>query len=141
MYVINSLVSAIFFSIHKHIQYSFFTDNEITGKVLLKLDVDLLKSEIGITAFGKRTRIMDSIADLCQLSSESVAYSDDQLQFNHSADAIPQSQSGSQPESHTTVQGPNHHRLFVEKFNMPALCLLLLLLLGMLGLLLLQLRY
>ena len=79
---------------------------------------------------------MDSIADLCQLPS--VTCSDD-----HSSDAIPQSQSGSQTESylHTTVQGPNQRRLFVEKFNMPALCLLLLVLLGMLGLVLLQLRY
>jgi hypothetical protein len=109
-----------------------FLDNEITGEVLLKLDVDLLKSEIGIMAFGKRTQIMKSIADLCQLPS--VTCSNDQLQFNHST---PQSQSASQPESylHMTVQGPNHRRLFVEKFNMPALCLLLLVL-GMLGLLL-----
>jgi SAM domain (Sterile alpha motif) len=43
----------------------FFLDNEITGRVLLKLDVNLLKSEIGITAFGKRIQIMDFIADLC----------------------------------------------------------------------------
>ena len=83
---------------------------------------------------------MDSIADLCQLPSESVTCSDDQLQVNHSTDAISQSQSGSQPDFylHMTVQGLNQHRLFVEKFNMPALCLLLL---GMLGLLLLQLCY
>ena len=143
MYVINSSVRAIiFFCLTEANQTLFFLDNEITGEVLLKLDVDLLKSEIGITAFGKRTKIMNSIADLRRLPSESVTCSDDdddQLQFNHSTDAIPQSQSGSQPDSylHTTVQGPNQRRLFVEKFNMPALCLLLLVLLGMLGLLLL----
>jgi SAM domain (Sterile alpha motif) len=116
-------------------QIIFLLDNEITGKVLLKLDVDLLKSEIGITAFGKRTQVMDSITDLCQLPS--VTCSGD-----HSTDAIPQSQSGSQSESylHTTVQGPNQRHLFVEKFNMQALCLLLLVLLGMLGLLLHSLR-
>jgi hypothetical protein len=80
---------------------------------------------------------MDSIADLCQLLS--VTCSDDQLPFNHTTDSIPQSQSGSQPKLylHMTVQGPDQRHLFVEKFNMPALCLLLLVvLLGMLGLLL-----
>ena len=70
---------------------------------------------------------MDSIADLCQLPG-SVTCSDDQLQFN-------QSESQSESYLHTTVQGPNQRRLFVEKFNMPALCLLLVLL-GMLGILL-----
>ena len=79
---------------------------------LLKLYVNL-KSEIGITAFGKCIQIMDSIAGLCQLPS--VTCSNDQLQFNHSTDAISQSQSGFQPELylHTTVQGPN---------QCPALC-------------------
>ena len=65
MYVINSLVRAIyFFCLTEANQTLFFLDNEITGDVLLKLDVDLLKSEIGIIAFGKRTKIMNSIADL-----------------------------------------------------------------------------
>ena len=127
--------SFFFFLLNRSKSNILFLDNEITGEVLLKLDVDLLKSEIGITAFGKRTHIMNSIADLQQLTS--VICSDDQLQFTHSADSIPQSQSKSQSESylHTTMQGLNQHRLFVEK------CLLLLVLLGMLGLLLLQLRY
>ena len=41
-----------------------FTEQEITGDVLLELDVNLLKSEIGIPAFGKRMRISNAIADL-----------------------------------------------------------------------------
>ncbi|KAF8204568.1 hypothetical protein BJ912DRAFT_938742 [Pholiota molesta] len=41
-----------------------FTEQEITGDVLLELDVNLLKSEIGIMAFGKRMRIANAITDL-----------------------------------------------------------------------------
>ncbi|KAF8652266.1 hypothetical protein AX16_004482 [Volvariella volvacea WC 439] len=41
-----------------------FTEQEITGDVLLELDVNILKSEIGIVAFGKRTRIVNAITDL-----------------------------------------------------------------------------
>ncbi|KAH9987791.1 hypothetical protein BJV77DRAFT_1024192 [Russula vinacea] len=37
---------------------------EITGDVLLELDLAILKSEIGITAYGKRIRIANAIADL-----------------------------------------------------------------------------
>jgi hypothetical protein len=42
----------------------FFIEQEITGDVLLKLDMDLLKTEIGIMAFGKRSRIVNLIDDL-----------------------------------------------------------------------------
>ncbi|KAJ3740791.1 hypothetical protein DFH05DRAFT_1545582 [Lentinula detonsa] len=41
-----------------------FTEQEITGDVLLELDVNLLKNEIGIMAFGKRVRIANAIAEL-----------------------------------------------------------------------------
>src|ERR1700733_9980889 len=41
-----------------------FAEQEITGDVLLELDVNLLKSEIGIMAFGKRMRIANAITDL-----------------------------------------------------------------------------
>ncbi|KAG6334334.1 hypothetical protein ID866_4758 [Astraeus odoratus] len=41
-----------------------FVEQEITGDVLLELDVNLLKAEIGITAFGKRMRIANAIAEL-----------------------------------------------------------------------------
>ncbi|KAI0027993.1 hypothetical protein K488DRAFT_59864 [Vararia minispora EC-137] len=41
-----------------------FIEQEITGDVLLELDVNVLKSEIGIMAFGKRMRIANAIAEL-----------------------------------------------------------------------------
>ena len=39
-------------------------EQEITGDVLLELDANILKSEIGITAFGKRVRIVNAISEL-----------------------------------------------------------------------------
>ena len=41
-----------------------FIEQEITGDVLLELDVGVLKSEIGILAYGKRIRIANAIAEL-----------------------------------------------------------------------------
>ncbi|KAG1873618.1 hypothetical protein DFJ58DRAFT_721902 [Suillus subalutaceus] len=41
-----------------------FIEQEITGDVLLELDINLLKVEIGIVAFGKRMRIANAIAEL-----------------------------------------------------------------------------
>ncbi|KAL0950372.1 hypothetical protein HGRIS_010337 [Hohenbuehelia grisea] len=41
-----------------------FTEQEITGDVLLELDANLLKTEIGILAFGKRVRIANAITEL-----------------------------------------------------------------------------
>jgi SAM domain (Sterile alpha motif) len=41
-----------------------FIEQEITGDILLELDVAVLKSEIGITAYGKRMRIWNAIAEL-----------------------------------------------------------------------------
>ena len=41
-----------------------FAEQEITGDVLLDLDVSVLKSEIGIIAYGKRMRIANAIAEL-----------------------------------------------------------------------------
>jgi hypothetical protein len=41
-----------------------FLEQEITGDVLLELDLAILKSEIGIVAYGKRIRIANAIADL-----------------------------------------------------------------------------
>jgi hypothetical protein len=41
-----------------------FSEQEITGDVLLELDLAILKSEIGIAAYGKRIRIANAIADL-----------------------------------------------------------------------------
>ncbi|KAG0697293.1 hypothetical protein DFH29DRAFT_1003838 [Suillus ampliporus] len=41
-----------------------FIEQEITGDVLLELDINLLKAEIGIAAFGKRMRIANAIVEL-----------------------------------------------------------------------------
>ncbi|KAI0941212.1 hypothetical protein AcV7_002842 [Taiwanofungus camphoratus] len=41
-----------------------FTEQEITGDVLLELDANVLKTEIGIAAFGKRARIVNAITEL-----------------------------------------------------------------------------
>ncbi|KAF9653416.1 hypothetical protein BDM02DRAFT_3182935 [Thelephora ganbajun] len=41
-----------------------FIEQDITGDVLLELDLELLKTEIGIVAFGKRKRIVNAIAEL-----------------------------------------------------------------------------
>ena len=46
-----------------------FIEQEITGDVLLELDAAVLKSEIGIVAYGKRIRIANAIADLRRPSS------------------------------------------------------------------------
>jgi hypothetical protein len=56
-------VNTFFFSLQTIIKLK-STEQEITGDVLLELDVNLLKSEIGIMAFGKRMRIANAIADL-----------------------------------------------------------------------------
>ena len=39
-------------------------EQEITGDVLLELDANVLKSEIGIVQYGKRVRIANAIAEL-----------------------------------------------------------------------------
>lgn len=49
-------------------------EQEITGDVLLELDANLLKTEIGIMAFGKRVRISNAISELRR--PPSVSYSD-----------------------------------------------------------------
>ncbi|KAI0694374.1 hypothetical protein C8T65DRAFT_585044 [Cerioporus squamosus] len=41
-----------------------FIEQEITGDVLLELNAEIMKSEIGIAAFGKRVRIVNAIAEL-----------------------------------------------------------------------------
>ncbi|KIY68400.1 hypothetical protein CYLTODRAFT_421620 [Cylindrobasidium torrendii FP15055 ss-10] len=51
-----------------------FVEQEISGDVLLDLDVNMLKSEIGIMAFGKRMRIANYITELRR--PPSVTYSD-----------------------------------------------------------------
>ncbi|KAG6864282.1 hypothetical protein C0991_010835 [Blastosporella zonata] len=68
-----------------------FTEQEITGDVLLELDVNLLKTEIGIMAFGKRMRIANAITDLRR--PPSIVYSDHPANFNSLPNSNPNSYS------------------------------------------------
>ncbi|RDB20024.1 hypothetical protein Hypma_013044 [Hypsizygus marmoreus] len=87
-----------------------FTEQEITGDVLLELDVNLLKIEIGIMAFGKRMRIANAITDLRR--PPSIIYSDQPEQVSPSLVHTPlspsQSQSHSQHSRHQS-QSHSHH--------------------------------
>ncbi|KAF9069085.1 hypothetical protein BDP27DRAFT_1325996 [Rhodocollybia butyracea] len=57
-----------------------FTEQEITGDVLLELnDVNVLKNELGIMAFGKRVRIVHAIGELTRPLTPSVPYDEQGL--------------------------------------------------------------
>ncbi|OCH94505.1 hypothetical protein OBBRIDRAFT_747510 [Obba rivulosa] len=77
-----------------------FIEQEITGDVLLELDQNVLKTEIGVVAFGKRVRIMNAIAELRRPPSVSESQSDRNLQ-SPSVIVTPLSQSRSFPYSHS----------------------------------------
>ncbi|KAF9226815.1 hypothetical protein BS17DRAFT_794251 [Gyrodon lividus] len=62
--------------------YDKFIEQEITGDVLLELDINLLKVEIGIVAFGKRMRIANAIAELRR--PPSIIFTDHQPQHSQS---------------------------------------------------------
>jgi hypothetical protein len=89
-----------------------FTEQEITGDVLLELDVGVLKSEIGIVAYGKRIRIANAISELRRppsvMSSEqptrsgSLSYGSPLPQQSHS----PATLLSSGPETLTSPQSP-----------------------------------
>lgn len=54
-----------------------YAEHEITGDVLLELDVGILKEELNITAFGKRIRIANAILELrrpASFSSDPTAF-------------------------------------------------------------------
>jgi hypothetical protein len=89
-----------------------FSEQEITGDVLLDLDVNLLKSEIGIPAFGKRTRIANCITDLRR--PPSVVYSD-----QAPSQSISQSQSLPYTFSHSHSQSQSFHSSAHNSFNGP----------------------
>lgn len=74
-----------------------WSEQEITGDVLLELDANLLKTEIGIMAFGKRVRIANAIIELRgQLSSGSPSFHSQGQLFQQSS-----------PEtSHPSFPGP-----------------------------------
>ena len=79
------------------------TEQEITGDVLLELDVNLLKSEIGVMAFGKRMRIANAITDLRR--PPSVVYSDHPEPSTPISPAQQHSRSQSQSQSHHSYPG------------------------------------
>jgi hypothetical protein len=87
------------------------SEQEITGDVLLDLDVNLLKSEIGIPAFGKRMRIANCITDLRR--PPSVVYSDLPAQ----SQSISQSQS--QPFGHSHSHSQSVHSSAHNSVNSP----------------------
>jgi hypothetical protein len=72
-----------------------FVEQEITGDVLLELDAALLKSELGIMAFGKRVRIANAISELRRPPSINYNYSDNQSQLSN-APYTPSSLGGGQ---------------------------------------------
>ncbi|KAL1702427.1 hypothetical protein EV121DRAFT_281858 [Schizophyllum commune] len=80
-----------------------FIEQEITGDVLLELDVNLLKSEIGVMAFGKRMRIANAITDLRR--PPSVVYSDHPEPSTPISPAQQHSRSQSQSQSHHSYPG------------------------------------
>ncbi|KAJ7601230.1 hypothetical protein C8J56DRAFT_912520 [Mycena floridula] len=83
-----------------------FTEQEITGDVLLALDVNLLKTEIGIIAFGKRMRIANAITDLRR--PPSIEYDDHQPNRDSSQNS-PSMLAPYSPGVFSNGSGPYHH--------------------------------
>ncbi|KAG2343720.1 hypothetical protein BDR05DRAFT_962839 [Suillus weaverae] len=79
-----------------------FIEQEITGDVLLELDINLLKAEIGIVAFGKRMRIANAIAELRR--PPSIIFPDAQMPQH------PQSLSHSHSYSYTHSRSGSTHQ-------------------------------
>ncbi|KXN84942.1 Protein pob1 [Leucoagaricus sp. SymC.cos] len=83
-----------------------FIEQEITGDVLLELDASLLKTELGIMAFGKRVRIANAINELKR--PPSISYSDSP-EMTLNTPITPQSQvhsrTQSQSQSHYSFPG------------------------------------
>ncbi|KAF9458484.1 hypothetical protein BDZ94DRAFT_1226253 [Collybia nuda] len=101
-----------------------FIEQEITGDVLLELDVNLLKTEIGIMAFGKRVRIANAITDLRR--PPSIVYSDHPEQLSPSSPMMqthsplsPQSQTQSQTHSRNQSQSHSQHSYTGNGYTYP----------------------
>jgi len=104
MYATNSLVTSPVFFLRMWSSF-FASEQEITGDVLLELDVNLLKSEIGIMAFGKRMRIANAITDLRR--PPSIEYSDHQAPSPDQASPMQLQYSNSHSRSQSVSQ--SHH--------------------------------
>ncbi|OAX43377.1 hypothetical protein K503DRAFT_862346 [Rhizopogon vinicolor AM-OR11-026] len=82
-----------------------FIEQEITGDVLLDLDINLLKAEIGIVAFGKRVRIANSISELRR--PPSIIFPDNQSPQHFQSLSHSRSQSYSYAHSHSGSTHPS----------------------------------
>ncbi|KAN0097153.1 hypothetical protein V8E55_001599 [Tylopilus felleus] len=83
--------------------YDKFIEHQITGNVLLELDINLLKEEIGIAAFGDRMRITNAIAEFHR--SPSVILADDQPHAQSITHSVSQSFSDAHSLSGSTLIG------------------------------------
>lgn len=82
-----------------------FIEQEISGDVLLELNQDILKNEIGVTAFGKRVRIMNFITELKRPPSPSESE-------KQAAAAASRAQSIKYSHSHTPSMGSSAQHSF-----------------------------
>ena len=87
-------------------------EQEITGDVLLELDINLLKAEIGIVAFGKRMRIANAISELRR--PPSIIFPDNQSPQHFQSLSHSRSQSYSYTHSHS---GSTHQSLNSPMFT------------------------
>ena len=92
---------------HTLILIIFRAEQEITGDVLLELDVNVLKTELGIMAFGKRMRIANAITDLRR--PPSIIYSDHPEPSPVTAHSPPFAQSQSHSHSRNQSVSQSHH--------------------------------
>ncbi|KIP10364.1 hypothetical protein PHLGIDRAFT_125572 [Phlebiopsis gigantea 11061_1 CR5-6] len=85
-----------------------FIEQEITGDVLLELDANVLKTEFGIAAFGKRVRIVNAIAELRRPPS----FNDDPHPMPALSDS--RSQSLNYGHSHSSSMASSAHQSFAN---------------------------
>ena len=82
-----------------------FIEQEISGDVLLELNQDVLKNEIGVTAFGKRVKIMNFINEIRRPPSPSESE-------KQAAAAASRAQSLKYSHSHTPSMGSSAQHSF-----------------------------
>jgi hypothetical protein len=88
-----------------------FVEQEITGDVLLELDANILKTEFGITAFGKRVRIVNAIAELRRPPSFSDSDHHPMLGLSHPAS---RTQSFNYGHSHNSSMASSVHQSYAN---------------------------
>ncbi|KZT29493.1 hypothetical protein NEOLEDRAFT_605321 [Neolentinus lepideus HHB14362 ss-1] len=95
-----------------------FIEQEITGDVLLELNVDLLKTEIGVVAFGKRVRIANAIQELRR--PPSIVYSDHQPTHITTQPSPTQQHSQSSSHSHSRSHSYSHSHSHSIQSSVPS---------------------